>query len=50
MRSPASCSTAKKGRLYRRYREGMENKLGGLGLVLNCIVPWNAVYINAALE
>ena len=28
----------------------MEDQLGALGLVLNCIVLWNTVYINAALE
>lgn len=28
----------------------MEDQLGALGLVLNCIVPWNTAYINAALE
>jgi TnpA family transposase len=38
-----------KGELYQRYREGMEDQLGALGLVLNCIVLWNTVYINAAL-
>ena len=27
----------------------MEDQLGALGLVLNCIVLWNTVYINAAL-
>jgi len=39
-----------KGELYQRYREGMEDQLGALGLALNCIVLWNTVYINAALE
>jgi len=39
-----------KGELYQRYREGMEDQLGALGLVLNCIVLWNTVYINAALD
>jgi len=39
-----------KGELYQRYREGMEDQLGALGLVLNCIVLWNTVYINEALE
>jgi hypothetical protein len=39
-----------KGQLYQRYRDGMEDQLGALGLVLNCIVLWNTVYINAALE
>ena len=38
-----------KGELYQRYREGMEDQLGALGLVLNCIVLWNTVYINASL-
>ncbi len=28
----------------------MEDQLGALGLVLNCIVLWNTVYMNAALE
>jgi TnpA family transposase len=38
-----------KGELYQRYWEGMEDQLGALGLVLNCIVLWNTVYIDAAL-
>jgi hypothetical protein len=28
----------------------MEDQLGALGLVLNCVVLWNTVYINAALD
>jgi hypothetical protein len=28
----------------------MGDQLGALGLVLNCIVLWNTVYINAALD
>lgn len=28
----------------------MEEQLGALGLVLNCIVLWNTFYTNAALE
>ena len=28
----------KKGELYERYHKGMEDQLGALGLVLNCIV------------
>ena len=39
-----------KGELYQRYHTGMEDQLGALGLVLNCIVLWNTVYMNAALE
>ena len=40
----------KKGELYQRYHEGMEDQLGALGLILNCIVLWNTRYMNAALE
>ncbi len=28
----------------------MEDQLGALGLVLNCVVLWNTFYINAALN
>ena len=28
----------------------MEEQLGALGLVLNCLVLWNTFYMNAALE
>ena len=38
-----------KGELYQRYHDGMEDQLGALGLVINCIVLWNTVYMNAAL-
>jgi TnpA family transposase len=40
----------RKGELFQRYREGMEDQLGALGIVLNCIVLWNTVYIDAALR
>jgi hypothetical protein len=40
----------RRGRIYRRYYEGMEDQLGALGLVLNCVVLWNTFYMNAALE
>src|SRR3954453_12059215 len=39
----------KKGELYQRYHKGMEDQLGALGLVLNCVVLWNTFYMNAAL-
>ena len=32
------------------YREGQEDQLGALGLVLNAIVLWNTRYIDAAVE
>ncbi len=28
----------------------MEDQLGALGLVLNCVVLWNTRYMNAALS
>jgi TnpA family transposase len=40
----------KKGELYQRYHKGMEDQLGALGLVLNCVVLWNTFYVNAALK
>ncbi|MCO5997032.1 transposase [Actinoallomurus rhizosphaericola] len=40
----------KKGELYQRYHKGMEDRLGALGLILNCVVLWNTRYINAAVE
>ncbi len=40
----------KRGELRQRYREGQEDQLGALGLVVNAIILWNTLYINAALE
>ena len=40
----------KRGELRQRYREGQEDQLGALGLVVNMIVLWNTIYIDAALE
>ncbi|MGA2402176.1 MAG: Tn3 family transposase, partial [Syntrophobacteraceae bacterium] len=40
----------KRGELRQRYREGQEDQLGTLGLVVNIIVLWNTLYIDAALE
>lgn len=37
-----------RGQLRQRYREGQEEPLGALGLVLNAIVLWNTRYQNAA--
>jgi hypothetical protein len=28
----------------------MEDQLGALGLVLNCVTLWNTVYLNIAIE
>jgi TnpA family transposase len=40
----------KQDELRQRSRGGQEDQLGGLGLVVNMIVLWNTLYINAALE
>jgi TnpA family transposase len=40
----------KRGELRQHYREGQEDQLGALGLVLNVIVLWNTLYIEAALD
>ena len=40
----------KRGELRQQYREGQEDQLGSLGLVLNVIVLWNTIYMEAALE
>ena len=40
----------KRGELRQRYREGQEDQLGSLGLVLNVIVLWNTIYMTAALN
>jgi TnpA family transposase len=39
----------KRGEIHQRYREGQEDQLGALGLVLNIIVLWNTIYVDAAL-
>lgn len=40
----------KRGELRQRYREGQEDQLGALGLVVNIIILWNTIYMDAALE
>ena len=40
----------KKGQLYHRYERGLENQLGALGLVLNCVVLWTTVCLDAAVR
>jgi Tn3 transposase DDE domain len=36
--------------LRQHYREGQEDQLGALGLVVNVIALWNTIYMDAALE
>jgi TnpA family transposase len=38
-----------RGELRQAYREGQEDQLGALGLVLNAVVLWNTRYTDAAL-
>ncbi|MEM9926742.1 MAG: Tn3 family transposase, partial [Cyanobacteria bacterium P01_D01_bin.50] len=38
-----------KGELRQKYREGQEEQLGALGLVVNVLVLWNTYYMDAAL-
>lgn len=39
-----------RGEVRQRYREGQEDQLGALGLVLNMVVLWNTRYMDAALK
>jgi TnpA family transposase len=39
-----------KGEVRQRYREGQEEQLGALGLVVNAMVLWNTLYMNRAIE
>ena len=39
----------RRGEIRQRYREGQEDQLGALGLVLNVLVLWNTLYMDCAL-
>ena len=39
----------KSGTIHQAYRDGMEDQLGALGLVLNAVVLWTTRYIDAAV-
>jgi TnpA family transposase len=39
-----------RGTLRQRYREGQEDQLGALGLVVNAIILWNTRYIDTAIR
>ena len=39
-----------RGEIRKKYREGQEDQLGALGLILNMIVYWNALYIEEAVR
>ena len=40
----------RKGEVRQKYREGQEDQLGALGLVVNMLVLWNTLYMNKAVE
>lgn len=40
----------RRGELRQRYREGQEDQLGTLGLVVNMIILWNTIYMDAILN
>ncbi len=40
----------KQGELRQRCREGQEDQFGALGLVVNVVVLWNSIYLDAALD
>lgn len=39
-----------RGEIRKRYREGQEDQLGALGLVVNAMVLWNTIYMHETLE
>ena len=39
-----------RGEIRQKYREGQEDQLGALGLVVNVIVLWNTYYMDAAVS
>jgi len=39
-----------RGEIKKRYREGQEDQLSALGLVVNVIVLWNTIYMEKALK
>jgi TnpA family transposase len=40
----------RRGEMRKPYREGQEDQLGALGLVLNAVVLWNTTYMESALD
>ena len=39
-----------RGELRQRYREGQEDQLSALGLVINALILWTTRYMDAALN
>lgn len=40
----------RRGEMRQKYREGQEDQLGALGLMLNVIVYWNALYMQQVVD
>ena len=40
----------RRGEVRQKYREGQEDQLSALGLVVNAIVLWNTLYMESALN
>ena len=40
----------REGNFDRKYREGQEDQLSALGLVVNIVALWNTIYCQAALD
>ena len=40
----------RRGEVRQHYREGQEEQLGALGLVVNAIILWNTYYMDAAVD
>ena len=39
-----------RGEIHKRYREGQEDQLGALGLIINAVTLWNTIYTESALN
>ena len=40
----------RRGQVWKKYREGQEDQLGALGLIVNMIVLWNTLYTQKAVD
>ncbi|MFE7718191.1 Tn3 family transposase [Nocardia rhizosphaerihabitans] len=40
----------RKDETTRAHLDGIENQLSAFGLILNCVVLWNSVYLDRALD
>jgi len=43
-------SQGKRGELRQRYREGQVDHLGALGIMVNLVVLWNTIYMDAPFD